>query len=163
MIRRLTQLAAGVLLLFGVLGAVFLCGMRRKSPVVVNAVRRFNRNVSNPRQMATAGSSGAYASVIRHVGRTSGREYETPIGAIPTENGYVVALPYGPGADWLKNLVANGSATIVAEGITSVVDEPQVVAIAEAIDDFPPGERRLLRLFSVSECLRVRRTKLQTA
>ncbi len=127
MLRRLTQLVVGLVFLLGVFVGVVLGGMRSKSPPVLNAVRRFNRSVSNPRQMATAGSPGAYASVIRHVGRTSGREYETPIGAIATEDGFVVALPYGANADWLKNLLASGSASIVNEGSTYRVDQPEVV------------------------------------
>ena len=161
MLRRLIQLVVGVVFLLGVSVGLVLGGMRSKSPPVLNAVRRFNRSVSNPRQMATAGGPGAYASVIRHVGRTSGREYETPIGAIATEEGFVVALPYGAGADWLKNLFASGSATIVNEGSTYRVDQPEVVAMAEAIDDFPPNEQRMLRVFGVDESLRVRRSELQ--
>src|SRR5687767_8959102 len=48
---------------------VFLVGMRTKSPAVVDRVRRFNRAVTNPRVLRSAGSPGASASVIRHVGR----------------------------------------------------------------------------------------------
>ena len=161
MLRRLIQLVVGLVFLLGVFVGVVLGGMRSKSPPVLNAVRRFNRSVSNPRQMATAGAPGAYASVIRHVGRTSGREYETPIGATATEDGFVVALPYGAGADWLKNLLASGSATIVNEGSTYRVDQPEVVAMAEAIDDFPLKEQRMLRVFGVDKSLRVRRSELQ--
>ena len=161
MLRRLIQLLVGLFFLLGVFVGVVLGGMRSKSPPVLNAIRRFNRNVGNPRQMATAGSPGAYASVIRHVGRTSGQEYETPIGAIATEEGFVVALPYGANADWLKNLLASGSANIVDEGSTYRVDQPEVVAMAEAIDDFPPKERRMLRMFGVDKSLRVRRSELQ--
>jgi hypothetical protein len=161
MLRRLIQLVFGLVFLFCVFVGVVLGGMRSKSPPVLKAVRRFNRSVSNPRQMATAGSPGAYASVIRHVGRTSGREYETPIGATATEDGFVVALPYGASADWLKNLLASGSAMIVDEGSSYRVDQPVVVTLAVAIDDFPPGERRLLRVFGVDESLRVRRSELQ--
>ena len=161
MLRRLIQLVVGLVFLLGVFVGVVLGGMRSKSPPVLNAIRRFNRSVSNPRQMATAGSPGAYASVIRHVGRTSGREYETPIGAMETEDGFVVALPYGASADWLKNLLASGSAMIVNEGSTYRVDQPEVVTMAEAIDDFPPKERRMLRVFGVDKSLRVRRSELQ--
>jgi deazaflavin-dependent oxidoreductase (nitroreductase family) len=161
MLRRLIQFVVGLFFLLGVLVGVVLGGMRSKSPPVLNAIRRFNRNVGNPRQMATAGSPGAYASVIRHVGRTSGQEYETPIGAIATEDGFVVALPYGASADWLKNLLASGSATIVDEGSTYRVDQPEVVTMAEAIEDFPPKDRRMLRMFGVDESLRVRRGELQ--
>lgn len=161
MLRRLIQLVVGLVFLLGVFVGVVLGGMRSKSPPVLNAIRRFNRSVSNPRQMATAGSPGAYASVIRHVGRTSGREYETPIGATATDDGFVVALPYGASADWLKNLLASGSAMIVNEGSTYRVDQPEVVTMAEAIDDFPPKERRMLRVFGVDKSLRVRRSELQ--
>lgn len=161
MLRRLVQFVVGLLFVLGVFFAVILGGMRSKSPVVLNAVRRFNRSVSNPRQMATAGMPGAYASVIRHVGRTSGREYETPIGAIAVEDGFVVALPYGTSADWLKNLLVSGSAAVVNEGSNYRIDQPEVVPMAEAIDDFPPHERRMLRVFGVDKCLRVRRTDLQ--
>ena len=161
MLRRLIQLVLGLIFLLGVFVGVVLGGMLSKSPKVLNAVRRFNRSVSNPRQMATAGSPGAYASVIRHVGRTSGREYETPNGATATEDGFVVALPYGASADWLKNLLASGSAMIVNEGSPYRVDQPEVVTMAEAIDDFPPKERRMLRVFGVDKSLRVRRSELQ--
>jgi len=161
MLRRLIQLSVGLIFLFAVSAGAFLAGMRSKSPKILNAVRRFNRRVSNPRQMATAGSPGAYASVIRHVGRTSGREYETPIGTVATEDGFVVALPYGTNADWLKNLLASESATIVADGNTYRVDQPTLVTMAEAIDDFPPNERRMLKVFRINECLRVRHSTLQ--
>ena len=163
MLRRLIQLVVGLFFLLGVLVGVVLGGMRSKSPAVLNAIRRFNRSVSNPRQMATAGSPGAYASVIRHVGRTSGQEYETPIGAIATEDGFVVALPYGASADWLKNLLASGSAMIVDEGSTYRVDRPEVVTMAKVIEDFPPKERRMVRMFGVDKSLRVRRSELQDA
>jgi deazaflavin-dependent oxidoreductase (nitroreductase family) len=161
MLRRLTQLVVGLFVLSAMFVGVVLGGMRSKSPPVLNAIRRFNRSVSNPRQMATAGSPGAYASVIRHIGRTSGQEYETPIGAIATEDGFVVALPYGASADWLKNLLASGSATIVDEGSTYRVDQPEVVTMTEAIDDFPHNERRMFRIFGVDKILRVRRSELQ--
>ena len=162
MLRRLIQLLVGLTFLLGVFIGVVLGGMRSQSPPVLHAVRRFNRDVGNPRQMATAGAPGAYASVIRHVGRTSGREYETPIGAVATEDGFVVALPYGAGADWLKNLLAAGSAMIVNEGRTYRVDQPEVMTMAEAIEDFPPKDRRMLRLFGVGNSLRVRRSELQS-
>ena len=53
------------------------------------------------------------------------------------------------------------SATIVIEGSTYRVDQHEVVAMAEAIDDFPRNEQRMLRVFGVDESLRVRRSELQ--
>ena len=52
-----------------------------------NTVRRFNRAFGNPHQMKTAGTPGAYASVIRHVGRKTGRSYETPVVPFATQMG----------------------------------------------------------------------------
>ena len=108
------------------IGVVFFVGMRTGSPLVRNVVRRFNRTFGNPHQMKTAGKPGAYASVIRHVGRTTGRSYETPMVPFATEDGFVIALPYGSGTDWLKNVMASGSATIVHEGNTYQVDQPDL-------------------------------------
>jgi len=149
----------GLLLVLVVVGIVFLVGMRTKSPTVLRAVRRFNRSFTNPRQMKTAGTPGAYASVIRHVGRTSGHPYETPVGTFPTDDGFVIALPYGSDPDWLKNVLASGSATIVAEGHTYRVDRPELVPTAVAAPHLPRSEQRNLRLFAVDQCLRVRRSE----
>jgi deazaflavin-dependent oxidoreductase (nitroreductase family) len=94
--------------------------------------------------------------VVRHVGRTSGATYETPVGPIPSGDGFLIALPYGPEADWARNVVARGSATLVTEGRTVQVDRPVVVTTAEVIAELPASERRVLRLFGVDHCLRVR-------
>jgi len=155
----LATIVVGLLLVLVVVGILFLVGMRKKSPTVLRAVRRFNRAFTNPRQMKTAGTPGAYASVIRHVGRTSGRPYETPVGTFATDDGFVIALPYGSDPDWLKNVLASGSATIVAEGHTYRVDRPELVPTAVAAPHLPRSEQRNLRLFAVDQCLRVRRSE----
>jgi deazaflavin-dependent oxidoreductase (nitroreductase family) len=150
-----------VCLLFVVLaiGIVFFVGMRTKSPLVQNTVRRFNRAFENPHQMKTAGTPGAYASVIRHVGRKTGRSYETPVVAFATDDGFVIALPYGPGTDWLKNVLAIGSATIVNEGEPWSVDRPELVPAAVAAPHMPAKEQRELRRFAIDRCLRVHRVE----
>jgi len=154
----------GVLvLLLVVFGAVFLVGMRVKSPLVLRTVRRVNRAFFNPRQMRTAGTPGAYASVIRHVGRTSGRPYETPVGAFATDDGFVIALPYGSDPDWLKNVLASGSATLVHEGGTYRVDRPELIPTTAAAPDLPVKEQRNLRLFAVDQCLQVRTVEADEA
>jgi deazaflavin-dependent oxidoreductase (nitroreductase family) len=141
----------------GVPVAVLLLGLRRKYPPVVDAARRFARDVGNPRMLRSAGGSGANASILRHVGRTSGKPYETPVTAVPTPDGFVIALPYGATTDWLKNLLAAGSATLVHDGQTQVVDRPEVVPVAQAAQDFSAGERRVLRVLGVGECVRLHR------
>ncbi len=139
--------------------AVFLVGMRRKSPPVVDAVRRFNKAVSNPKQMKTAGEPGAYASIIEHVGRRSGTTYRTPIGTQAVPDGFPIALPYGSRADWVQNVLAAGQAVITADGETVNVDRPEIRSTAEVAGQLPASEQRLLKLFNVEQFLQVRRSE----
>jgi deazaflavin-dependent oxidoreductase (nitroreductase family) len=139
--------------------AIFLGGMRTKWPPVVTTVRRMNLRLLNPRQMETAGQPGAFAGVLRHTGRTSGATYETPVGIEPTDDGFVIALVYGEAAQWPKNVMAAGEATIVKDGVTYAVDRPQIVPLAEAIGFFAASDRRLFPLFGVEQCLRLYRVE----
>ena len=150
-----------VCLLFVVLaiGIVFFVGMRTKSPLVQNTVRRFNRAFGNPHQMKTAGTPGAYSSAIRHVGRKTGRSYETPVVPFAAPDGFVIALPYGPDTDWIRNVLATGSATIVTEGETWLIDRPELVPTEVAAPYMPAKEQRALRRFAVAQCLRVHRVE----
>jgi deazaflavin-dependent oxidoreductase (nitroreductase family) len=154
--RMFARLIAGVLLVLVTTGIVFVAGMRTKSPLVLDTVRRTSRAMK-PLALKSAGTPGANASVIRHVGRTTGRAYETPVGAVAIDDGFVIALPYGPNTDWLKNVLASGSATIVDEGSTYDVHRPEVLPMAQADRYFSPQDRRAHRVFRVDQCLRVRR------
>lgn len=155
--RAIVRLLTAALVALAAVGVVFVAGMRWKSPPVLNAVRRAGR-ATKPLVLKSAGTPGGPASVIHHVGRTTGRAYETPVRAVPTDDGFVIALPYGSNTDWLKNVLASGSATIVDEGSVHRVDEPQVVPLAMAGALFPPGDRRTFRLFAVDQFLLVRRS-----
>lgn len=154
--KLLAKMAAGVVVVVSLLGGVFLVGMRRKSPPVVDAVRKLNKQVLNPQQMETAGMPGAFAGVIEHVGRKSGEKYRTPVGVTETDVGFAVMLPYGRRADWLKNVLAAGSATIVHEGETHAVTDPMVVPV-DSVASLSTDDERLARVFGVTECLTVRR------
>jgi hypothetical protein len=41
-------------------------------------------------------------SLVRHVGRTSGKQYETPIIVAPAEGGFIAELTYGENVDWYR-------------------------------------------------------------
>ena len=154
--KWIARVVAGAVVALAVVATVFLVGMRTKSPAVVDRMRRFNRAVTNPRVLRSAGSPGASASVIRHVGRVSGRLFETPVGPFAVGDDFVVGLPYGPRADWVRNVLANGSATLVHEGRTVPVHQPEVVPTLEVASDLPSSEQRTLRIFGVDQCLRLR-------
>jgi deazaflavin-dependent oxidoreductase (nitroreductase family) len=152
----LGKVVGGFLFVLATITVVFVAGMRRRSPAVIDAVRRLAR-ATKRLPLKSAGRLGAYASVVRHVGRTSGREYETPVHAVPTGDGFAVALPYGSNSDWVKNVRARGRAVIIQDGNEYRVDQPMLVPLEVAKDNFSPGDQRAHRLFGVTECLTVRR------
>ena len=156
-VRLPLALAAVAAVVAVTIGIVFVAGMRTGSPQVQRAVRRVNRAFWNPRSMETAGTEGAYASVVHHVGRRSGAAYHTPVVPISTDDGFVVALPYGSRADWVQNVLAAGQATITHEGVTESVDRPEVVPMADEERWFARRERQAHRLLNVDTCLRLHR------
>ena len=139
-----------------VIAVAVLLGVRARVPVAVDVLRRFSR-LFNPLQMRTAGSRGASTSVIRYVGRKSGRAYATPVDAVATEDGFVIALPYGSRSNWVRNVVVSGTATIVGDGHAYPVDRPELIPLETVATRFSPSDQRSLRLFRVDQCLRVRR------
>lgn len=152
-----------VVLVLVALALVWFIGMRTKWPPVRDFQRRVNRRVFNPRQMRTAGTPGAYAGIVRHVGRRSGRAYETPVVPLPTDDGFVILLPYGDRPDWVRNVLAAGGATIVHEGEEFAVIEPELLDTAESGHEFSTSEQREIRLFANTRCLRVRKVPAPTS
>lgn len=66
---------------------------------------RFNRSVANHVFGPLLTRSSAFAT-IQHRGRKSGRVYRTPVKVFRSSSDYVVALPYGSGCDWVRNVMA---------------------------------------------------------
>lgn len=148
----------GCVLLTGVaIASIYVLGMRAKSPVVQGPLIRLQRAVINPRQLRHAGSPGASASVIRHVGRVSGQPYEQPVGVVTDGDSFVIGLPYGTRTNWLRNVLAAGTATIRHEGTEYAVDQPELVPMRAVESLFSRGDRRSFRWFRVDQALRLRR------
>jgi deazaflavin-dependent oxidoreductase (nitroreductase family) len=156
MVVRAIGVLVGVVALF--LG-LLVAGMRWKFSPVLDTVRRLNRSVTNPRVMRTAGSAQSQTAVIEHRGRTSGRTYQTPVDTISTPTGFLIALPYGTRADWVRNLLAAGSGTVIEDGRRVGVGLPTIVATADVTDLIPDRTLRTLRLFGVTDCLRLERAE----
>lgn len=85
-------------------------------------------------------------SLVRHVGRRSGRTYETPLILARTPAGFVAELTYGPNVDWYRNVMAAGGCTVIHHRteyrITAI--EPCETAAGRAA--YPPPLRTVLRL-----------------
>jgi deazaflavin-dependent oxidoreductase (nitroreductase family) len=121
---------------------------------IQNALRLLTRAM-RPVAMRSAGQEGSGTSVVRHVGRRSGRTYQTPVIAAQHGDSFLIALPYGERTDWLKNVLSEGSATIVTNGQAYQVDRPQVVPIAEVTSYFRRREQRMHQQFRVETALHV--------
>lgn len=157
--RALLYILGGVLLLPLVAIGTVLIGMRHNVRPILNAVRRINRDFTNPRALGDAEKPDSTRTVVRHVGRRSGKAYETPVDSIATDRGtLLIALPYGPDTDWVRNITAAGGADLVRQARDLHATAPRVVATAEVVDDLPASLRRTLRLFDVENCLELQLT-----
>ena len=148
-----------VVLAIGALVMLFFLGMRGHSRIVRGVLIRFTRDVMNPLQMKSAGTPGAYADIIRNRGRSSGRLYDTPVVAVevPDEPAFIVALPYGTQANWVRNVLAARSAELVHGGRTYAVEQPELVPMSAVESCFPAADQRAHRITRVDECLRLRK------
>jgi deazaflavin-dependent oxidoreductase (nitroreductase family) len=90
--------------------------------------------------------------VVVHRGRRSGRLYQTPVNVFATENGYVIALTYGPDTDWVKNVLAAGGCELRARGQVIRLVSPRLFH-DRARRDIRPLERQVLRVLGVADFL----------
>ena len=70
----------------------------------------------------------------------------------------LIALPYGARTDWLRNVLAAGSAAVVTGGERLEVGRPTIVATDDVADLIPGRTLATLRLFGVSQCLRLEKS-----
>ena len=94
--------------------------------------------------------------VIVHVGRRSGRRYRTPVNVFRTPTGYLLALTYGSGAEWVRNVLTAGGCELVTRGATVRLTAPRLYR-DERGAGLPAPVRAVLRLAGVSEFLALER------
>jgi deazaflavin-dependent oxidoreductase (nitroreductase family) len=124
---------------------------------VTDTTRALNKRIGNPAMMRLAGRPYFFAGIIRHKGRRSGREYATPVWAVPTSEGFLISLPFGEGADWLKNVLAAGRATVETRGETWTVAEPEMLDREAAWSLLPRRARLLFGLAGIERYVKLRR------
>ncbi len=111
----------------------------RSTPAVVRPSRfvrmvmRPLTKVLNPVIMTLAGRRHfRMAAQIRHVGRKSGRQYVTPVGASRAGDTFVIPLTFGNQSDWSRNVRAAGGCSIRLNGVDYRANQPRLVDRAEA-------------------------------
>jgi deazaflavin-dependent oxidoreductase (nitroreductase family) len=109
-----------------------------------------NKRVFNPLTMRRGASP-----VLIHIGRSSGRTYRTPLDAHPLPDGYVFIPMYGPRTDWLRNVLASGTARLAIDGKEIELVSPQVVLKRDVWPLLPPATKRPPGISDTSELLRM--------
>jgi deazaflavin-dependent oxidoreductase (nitroreductase family) len=102
------------------------------------------KNTLNRVTRRAARRGGGPFSLIRHVGRRSGRTYETPVILAKVPEGFVAELTYGEDVDWFRNIEAAGGCVVVHGGKEYRVDAVEPLDAATARAAFPPLGRAIL-------------------
>jgi deazaflavin-dependent oxidoreductase (nitroreductase family) len=100
----------------------------------------------NPLTRRVGKSAFGPFAIIRHVGRRSGRVYETPVIVRPLKDGFAVELTYGPDVDWHKNVMAAGGCTVIWHGHQYAIQEIEPLNAEKGLAAFSPFQRFILRL-----------------
>jgi deazaflavin-dependent oxidoreductase (nitroreductase family) len=87
--------------------------------------------------------------VVVHRGRRSGRRYLTPVNVVAAEDGYLLALTYGPDTDWVKNVLAAGGCELRTRRRTIQLVSPRLFQ-DQSRRGIRPVERQVLRVLGVA-------------
>jgi deazaflavin-dependent oxidoreductase (nitroreductase family) len=91
--------------------------------------------------------------LLRHRGRRSGRPYATPVVGMRVPGGFAIPMAFGEGADWYRNIVAAGGATIRRHGTEHQLVDPAAIDPDAAASPFPGWQRPVFRALGIRRFL----------
>ena len=95
--------------------------------------------------------------VIEHRGRRSGKVFHTPVVVRPTDDGFIVPMPWGEGTDWYRNVRAAGECTIRWKGRDYQLVDPEVIDQAAMVGrGFSAFQRTMMARLGIAQALRLR-------
>jgi hypothetical protein len=97
------------------------------------------RPASNRLFMKISGRRLRAYSIVKHVGRRSGREYVNPASAYPLGDGFVIPILYGLDSQWVRNVLDTGRLTLVTYGREHALERPELIPKTQALPAFPAG------------------------
>jgi len=109
------------------------------------------RRTLNRLTLRLAKSGRGPLTIVRHRGRTSGREYETPIMVARLGRDAVVELTYGDRVQWYRNVLAAGGCELVRGDRVERVVAVQPLSAEEGLAAFGGFRAVVLRLLRRSE------------
>jgi hypothetical protein len=94
-------------------------------------------------------------SLLKHIGRKSGREFRTPISAFPLGDGFVLPLLYGDSAevDWCLNVMAAGQCVLKTQGQDYLLEKPEIIPASKALEAYPAFFRFYYRTAGIQQFL----------
>jgi deazaflavin-dependent oxidoreductase (nitroreductase family) len=98
---------------------------------VPRAVAKFNRRITNPLAVRFGGWAPLNGT-LEHVGRKSGKTYQTPLNIFETADGFVVPVGYGLESHWVQNALAGGPLKVHKAGRTVQVVNARIVSKVDA-------------------------------
>ena len=108
-------------------------------------IRIFNKYVTNRALRGFAGRSHGPFAIIHHVGRRSGKPYDTVLWVWRLGERFVIALTYGPDVDWYRNLQAAGGGTVYWHRRLYTIGKPEPIDAGAALQAFPALFRLIFR------------------
>lgn len=110
-----------------------------------------NKRIFNPSEIRKG-----KRPVIAHVGRRSGRSYQTPLDVHRCDDGTVIMfLVYGSKCDWVQNVRAAGRATITIDDKQLAATSPRIVDRDTAASLVPADVSMPPRILNVTEFLQM--------
>jgi len=119
------------------------------------------RTISNHIFLAISGKWFRAYSIVRHVGRKSGREYRNPVSAYPLGDGFVIAVLYGAESNWVRNAMAAGGFTLRTKRRDYHLERPEIITPALALPAYSALQRRMMRSRNIQDFVRGHRTDPQ--
>jgi deazaflavin-dependent oxidoreductase (nitroreductase family) len=117
-------------------------------------LRPFTIRFVNPLTRLVAGWLPGFG-ILTYRGRTTGREYRTPMNVFRRGDQMVFALTYGPDVQWVKNVLAAGTLDVRTMGRDVHLVEPELFHDPER-HEMPALIRPFLGFMRVTEFLRMR-------
>ena len=118
-------------------------------------LRTFVKHIINPVLRNAARSSHGPFALLRHVGRHSGKRYETPIMVWRMKDGFMIVLTYGPNTDWLRNLQAADQGGLRWHKQEYVFKRPEFIDAKAARQALPPFIKFVLGLRGAHEYVKL--------
>ena len=125
-----------------------------RGKMVSRDTRQANKR-ANALFLKIAGRRFRAYSALKHIGRSSGREYITPLSAYPLGDGFVMAVLYGEAAkvDWCRNVMAAGRCILKTRGEEYMLEKPEIIPSSKALAAYPLPARLMYRARGIHQFL----------